>query len=287
MSLTNYTGTAVPPSLTVYDGFQKLKYNTYSAANLKVVKRRGIANIKMVLLPVFVVLLMGLGVENAIAMCNAFPANEFGSSLTHKRAQNYVERKLNGNWNPYIKHLEVQLKNVEKIIRQGSAAKIKRNGQTVTLNKNQLAEYFRMSSARLNVVQCLAKQDDPSEVLSLNSLPVTDEAPVSEVQPKGFAINKSARRMDLEVSTMCSHGVSQFKVKNQGPDWSAPGALTIFRIDENNKYRVSSRRMRLKKGQVVSFTVKRSLNPTGNLGLFVDPVWYARKFSFDATLTCR
>jgi hypothetical protein len=225
--------------------------------------------------------------SNAAARCAQFPNSDLATPLTHERAKKYVAKKLKGDWTPYISHLEKQLKSVNTIVRQGKTARIKRKGENVVLTSEQLSEYLSMSEARLEVVRCLASERRNMKSATAYKLPVTDsdEDPVMEVQPR--AAVASAGRMKLEVSTVCSNGVSQFRVKNQGSDWSAAGAFSIYRIEDNNKYRVSSRRMRLKNGQVVSFTVKKSHNPSGNLGLFVDPGWYARPFNYDATLTCQ
>ncbi len=223
--------------------------------------------------------------NTALAQCKPFPAYELWNTLSHERAKSYVKRKLKGDWTPYISHLEKQLKNIEKIVESGKGARLKHKGETVTLTGKKLLEYQQASLARLDVVQCLA---DEMEVADLNNFATAagDEEPVTEVSAKTAMAGRDASEMKLEVSTSCSNGVSRFKIKNQGPDWPKAGSFSIFRIDGGKKYPVSARRMRLKQGQFASFTVKKSRNPSGNLGLFVGPTWYKRAFAYDATLTC-
>ena len=45
--------------------------------------------------------------------------------------------------------------------------------------------------------------------------------------------------------------------------------------------------MRLSSGPQASFRIKASRNPTGQLGLSVQPGWYAKSKGYDATVDCR
>jgi len=240
-------------------------------------------------LPLFVLaatLVFSLPVDVAWAQCGKFPDHPLWSPLNHERVQKYVKRSLKGNWESYVAHLAKQLKTVNKIVDAGKTARIKHKGQTVTLSGDKLARYQNASQARLEVVQCLAEQDHESELVSLDSLPSEKG---DENQDVEVSVSKAVRTnsIKLEMSSSCSDGVSRFKITNRGPDWPKASAFSIFRIEGAERYPVSVRRMRLKGGQTASFTVKKSRNPSGNLGLFVDPGWYKRAFVFDASLTCR
>ena len=228
---------------------------------------------------------LGLSANTALAQCTEFPVYPLWTSLSHDSAKSYVKRKLKGDWTPYISHLEKQLGSIEKIIASGKGARLKHNGETLALSGEKLERYQRLSKARLEVVQCLAEE---MEIAALDNFATAagDEEPVTEIPVQARKQASAASALRLEVSTSCSNGVSSFKIKNQGTDWPKAGSFSIFRIDGQNKYPVSSRRMRLKNGQIASFTVKRSRNPTGNLGLFVGPAWYKRSFAYDATLVC-
>lgn len=227
------------------------------------------------------------------AACKAFPEYELWNALTHERAIGYVDRKLKGNWAPYIAHLRKQLTNIESILASGSSARLKHKGKIAVLSGEKLEEYRRVSRARLDVVQCLADEHDVAK-LDAFATAAGDEVEDAgdEIEDKEIAVTtrpvvSSAQRLKLAVSTSCSNGVSKFRVKNEGPDWPKSSSFSLYRIEGSKKYPVSARRMRLKSGQIASFTVKKSRNPSGNLGLFVGPTWYERDFTYDATLVCR
>ena len=44
--------------------------------------------------------------------------------------------------------------------------------------------------------------------------------------------------------------------------------------------------MQLSKGQSATFELKKYLNATGQLGLFVEPSWYHRATGLDAAIAC-
>jgi len=249
-------------------------------------RERSLFKNKLPLLVLAATLIFSLPVDVAWAQCGKFPDHPLWSPLNHERVRNYVKRSLKGDWKSYITHLEKQLKTVNKIVDAGKTARIKHKGQTVTLSGDKLARYQNASQTRLNVVQCLAEQAHESELVSLDRLPSEkgDENQDVEVSVSAAVRTDSIK---LEMSSSCSDGVSRFKITNRGPDWPKASAFSIFRIEGADKYPVSVRRMRLKGGQTASFKVKKSRNPSGHLGLFIDPGWYKRAFVFDATLTCR
>ena len=248
-------------------------------------RERNLFKNKLSLVVLVAIFVFSLPYNGAWAQCGTFPDHPLWSQLTHDRVQNYVKRSLKGDWESYIVHLEKQLTTVSKIVDAGKSARIKHKGQTVTLSGEKLVRYKDASQTRLDVVQCLAEQDHESEVVSLDNLPSNKGGEEQDVE---VSVTATARkiRLKLEMSSSCSDGVSRFKITNRGPDWPKASSFSIFRIEGADKYPVSLRRMRLKSGQTASFAVKRSRNPSGNLGLFVDPGWYKRAFVFDATLTC-
>ena len=229
----------------------------------------------------------------ASAECEKFPKYPLWKTLTHERATSYVDRKLKGDWTPYTDHLEKQLSSILRIITAGKSAKLRHNGEVFILSGEKLSEYYQISEKRLEVVKCLAEESIAASLDSFataaggNTTDIADdEAPDMEVKNDPQVSGAANAALKIEVSTSCSNGVSRFMIRNNGPDWPKSGAFSIYRIDGGTKNSVSSRRMRLKSGQSASFTVKKSRNPTGNLGLFVEPTWYERSFVYDATLTC-
>jgi len=194
-----------------------------------------------------ITLTLGFASNSALAQCQEFPRYPMWKTLTHASIKSYVKQKLKGDWTPYLRHLEGQLKSTEKILASGKGARLKHSGKIVVLSGEKLAEYQRLSQARLAVVQCLA---DESEVAALDNFATAagDEVQDTEIPVPAYGKTQAGDVMNLEVSTSCSNGVSRFKIKNQGADWPKAGAFSIYRIDGKNKYPVSSRRMRLKNG---------------------------------------
>jgi len=222
----------------------------------------------------------------ASAQCERFPKIALWKNLTHESVKKYVERKLAGDWRPYISHLEQQLKNTSEIIAAGSGARLKHNGEVITLKGDRLVQYYKLSEARLKVARCLSEEKDIS-LLNDFTVAAGDELAVTEIPVPSLAGGAAATALQIDVSTKCTGGESLFKISNRGVDWPKSGTFSVFRIDGQSKYPVSSRRMRLKHGQVVTFAIQKTRNPTGTLGLFVGPAWYQRPFAYDATLVCR
>lgn len=221
----------------------------------------------------------------ASAECKPFPKHPLWKTLTHERANNYVKRKLKGDWTPYTNHLDNQLAAIMKIMTAGKSARIRHRGKIVTFSEAELADYYEASKARLKVVQCLAEESLAAKLDSFMTA-AGDEEPDTEFRVNPLVSGVASTALKIDVSTTCENGVSTFRIRNSGTDWPKSGDFSIYRIDGATKNSVSMRRMRLKSGQSASFTVKKSRNPTGNLGLFVGPTWYKRAFTYDATLNC-
>jgi len=220
----------------------------------------------------------------AAADCGPFPTHRLWGNLNAEKVTAYVHRKFRGDWGPYVRHLEKQVKSIEGIREAGKAARLRIGGETVTLSGAALADYAEASAERLAVVRCLATRP-----AALKGKPVRGAGrPVTGSE--SFSLSRSAQAapapVALNISTSCRNGETVFTTENRGGDWPASGQFQIYRIGTDAQV-VSSRRMRLKKGQKASFKVAASKSPTGQLGLFVKPSWYERPFAYDATATCR
>ncbi len=97
----------------------------------------------------------------------------------------------------------------------------------------------------------------------------------------------SATPLGVEISASCVDGDTVFRLANTGDSWPEQGKFALYRLDGDKRQMVSARRMRLTQGQKASFRVKARHNPTGQIGLFVEPLWYERPFILDAQVTCR
>jgi len=262
------------------------RYEVNPSESMIVVHQKKRLVCKKVLLPLLVaIMVLGLPVEEAQAQCSEFPSHPLWGGLNHDRVKSYVKRGLKGDWKSYIHLLEKQLARIGKIINNHKVAHFKHDGQLVTLGGKNLIVYEKASQTRLEIVRCLAVLAGNREPAPLDGIQPQSEDEIRDTEVHATT-GAYASHMKLETSTSCSGSVAKFKIKNEGENWPRTSSISIFRIEGANRFPVSSRRMRLKKGQMVSFTVTKSRNPTGHLGLFVDPGWYERLFDYDATLTC-
>ncbi len=236
-------------------------------------------------------------VQAANDSCGTIPALKIWGQLTNARVEKYVDSKLNGDWQPYVDHLKGQLESVLKIQAAGTDAQMKHNGKLVRLSGPLLDAYVKASVTRLSVVQCLAdsSQDKELDIAELVNFATaagaaTDESGVVEIPAAALPVENatvSAGALKLDISTACENGNSVFKVTNRGSAWPKSSIFAIYRLGNETKQIVSSRRMRLNPNQTSTFRIKASKNPTGQLGMYVDPAWYKREFAYDATVRCR
>ncbi len=233
----------------------------------------------------------------AAAECGDIPQLKAWGGMTNARVERYVDRKLKGDWQPYVDHLAAQLESVKTIQASGASAKIRYKDKSIKLTGKTLDSYVKASEKRYQVVSCLADQATGVLAASLNDFSTaaggaTDEASEQEISTdKGVPeLQKSAipaGALKLNIATSCENGNAIFKVTNRGGAWPKSSTFGIYRMGSGDKQVVSSRRMRLKANQTSTFRIKASKNPTGQLGLFVDPSWYKRGFDYDATVRCR
>ncbi|NQW01038.1 MAG: hypothetical protein HQ483_15135 [Rhodospirillales bacterium] len=245
----------------------------------------------------FVAAVLFSGPGFAQSSCGKIPALKAWGGVTNARVVQYVDNKLHGDWQPYIDHLASQLKSVRLIQDAGKSAQIRYRGELIELSGKNLTAYLAASEKRLEVVTCLAEQALHQQAAQLADFATaageaTDEAGEVEVQirkpqPLRQNVTVAGGALRLEVTTSCENGSSVFKVTNRGGEWPKSSIFAIYRMGDQTKQVISSRRMRLKGEQSSTFRIDATKNPTGQLGLFVDPSWYKRGFEYDATVRCR
>lgn len=111
--------------------------------------------------------------------------------------------------------------------------------------------------------------------------------PAPEAMPNAETALAAGNALRLQIATECRQGNVIFKVKNAGTSWPKTSTFAIYRLGAGNAKMITKRRMRLTEGQQASFRIDAKRNPTGQLGLSVQPGWYRRDAKFDATATCR
>lgn len=98
------------------------------------------------------------------------------------------------------------------------------------------------------------------------------------------ALAGSMQAIELRIDTECSGGDAYFKVTNVGAAWPKSGSFSIYRMTGGTM--ISQRRMRMGEDQTASFRVRGAARSGQELGLFIEPGWYARSRVYDATVKC-
>jgi len=91
-------------------------------------------------------------------------------------------------------------------------------------------------------------------------------------------------QLDLKVTASCDGKVAIFQIVNAGDRWPGAGAIKIVRAVD--KSTISQRSIRMAASQQATFRVSERMNPGDEVGLFVEPTWYQRAMTFDATVSC-
>jgi len=90
--------------------------------------------------------------------------------------------------------------------------------------------------------------------------------------------------VDMNVSVTCKDGDATFTVTNKGKAWPGVGNLSVYTTGLTKL--IHNRRLRLNAGQRVTFRVSGVAGDNAEFGLWIDPSWFKRDFSYDAKITC-
>lgn len=90
--------------------------------------------------------------------------------------------------------------------------------------------------------------------------------------------------LNTDVRSRCIDGGSVFKIVNRGAKWPQTGVLKLYHSDDNTL--IGQRRLRLAGHQKLTFVVKDAVMKGRPVGVWIDPAWYARGFTFDAAAHC-
>lgn len=88
--------------------------------------------------------------------CAPFPRIALWGEYTHESVRKHVDQNLGSDWNAYVGEMQRQLDTLRQIHGRGSAVTVTRDGRTVKLAGEQLAQYIMHADRRLGIVRCLA-----------------------------------------------------------------------------------------------------------------------------------
>ncbi len=212
--------------------------------------------------------------------CQAFPKLKLWGNFTHERVKNMVATRLEGDWDSYLGRLDARLRTIKDMQINDQELVLTYKGKRYGIKGGKLALYVHASKVRRDVVECLAEEAVAENLENFATAAGQEEPTVVETA----AI--PAVDLKLDVASRCTDGDSIFTITNRGKAWPNLGSIGIYRINDGQSQKINARRMRFDAGQSASLKIKAAQNTTGRLGVFVDPSWGERKFSFDATLAC-
>ncbi|MEO5338260.1 MAG: hypothetical protein H7841_15410 [Magnetospirillum sp. WYHS-4] len=200
-------------------------------------------------------MILGLmaGPGAAKAECPAYPQVPWWENLTHDNTRRYVAMAHDGDWKVYLAKWRFQLADLEGIYGRGSAGLIR--SHNIRLQGEDLRQYIEKVRARIDVVECLAR-----ETPILPKMARRSPAEAGDAEGEGHLVGKTAKKTALpgaagafqpEIETRCTTEGAIFRVVNRGALW--PGqADFLVRLGGNP---VAERRLRMAAGQTVEFRV--------------------------------
>lgn len=90
--------------------------------------------------------------------------------------------------------------------------------------------------------------------------------------------------LQLEITSSCTEKGPVFRIINRGKKWPRHGVLHLYRTDD--KSAMTERKLRLAPNQKVSFVINKEKSRGRPIGIWIEPEWYKREFSYDARATC-
>lgn len=101
--------------------------------------------------------------------CAPFPRIALWGEYTHESVRKQVDQNLGGDWNAYVGEMQRQLDTLRQFHGRGSAVTVTRDGRTVKLAGEQLAQYIMHADRRLGIVRCLAAATEAHAVADFST----------------------------------------------------------------------------------------------------------------------
>ena len=228
----------------------------------------------------------------AAAQCEPFPESPLVGTFTHAAVDGYVKTQFNGDWAPFLDRLERHLQGLRGTRDQGKTATIERKGQSMELTGARLAGYIAFAEQRLVVAGCLAEEAQIDALADFATAadgddPAQSSVPAGTGERKVAALSTEAvaNPLKFSIDATCRNGNAIFSFINRGQEWPEAGKFSVYRTEDDSL--LKQRRMRVNRGQRISFRVRRAAESGLELGMWVQPEWYERAFAYDVRIKCR
>lgn len=207
------------------------------------------------------------------ASCEALPQVSWWGNLSHNSTIEYVQRRYEGDWSPYIKKWQRYHANMQRLHEEGKIAIVK--SRDLRLDGKALKDYADKIGSRLGVIECLASEAETAGAKNLENFPTAAGGPAASLpRPTVIAGNVyqiSGNDIDLEIRSSCRNGQAAFRVTNTGTAWPKSGRFELFESDGTTP--MIERQLRLRAGQSVTFTTRAEVRTGGLVSLAVEPSW--------------
>lgn len=206
---------------------------------------------------------------------------------SHAKIVKYVDKKYNGEWEPYIdKWINYQSK-MQKIYDRDGTATVK--SRDLRLKGETLAKHIGEIGQRIAVTQCLkSKYAGRMAANGLTNGTAKGGAENDIIAKAGKEVRVaevSEGRLDLEINARCDGRTPIFQITNLGDKWPRLAAISLYRT--NGKAMVTKRRMKMDSSQQATFKMrKRGKALKGEIGMFIQPSWTKRGFKYDSKIRC-
>ena len=226
-------------------------------------------------------LVIGLAASGpASAQCPKLSDVEWWTN-TVPEVQRVVVASYNGNWTAYIDRWKQQRRELQTAFDTQTAVEIK--SRALVFRGDDLKDYIRLVDERIATLECLKNE------YASATTPAAAKGKAAPVQQELSAPQEvkaiEGQELSLEVAALCQDGVPAFQITNLGDRWPRLGEVSIFRTDTNGK--LTQRRIRMSNSQQMLFKVPDEISKDAvEVGIFIEPSWYDRKFSYDAKIKC-
>ena len=237
------------------------------------------------------ILTAGLATQaSASSHCKAFPKVAAWGDYDHARVNEIIATRLDGDWDKYVDYLEKRLKLIKDVLAQGRSLVLTQGAKRYKYEGVELGIYVGAAEERLRVVRCMARESSLTKLNSFTTAAGPSDSPIEQMSasidgsPQVAELKESG--FDLSIETSCVNGLAMFKITNRGETWPMRGTIGIYRLGNGDPLQVHARSMRFSGDQTMTFRVPPKKNPTGKLGMFVNPSWVKRPFTIDTSLNC-
>ncbi len=211
------------------------------------------------------------------AKCDPLPNVEWWSK-SHKKVIKSVNKKYKGNWDKYIARWQRYKKNMVKIQSKKGVAEVKSRG--IKMRGKILDDHIKQIDQRLAVLDCLKANAVAARKSKSKKKKVKSKG---KTQPQVASV--TGDKLDVEVVASCEKQGVLFKITNLGEKWPRLSTINIYRTD--TKGVLSKRRLRLASSQQATFRVRgKKAEDAGEVGLWIEPSWFNRKFKYDTKINC-